>query len=93
MDVLGALESMIASGRLVDVALCFIVLEYLFLLWRAPKLHRRTAALNLLFALGPGACLILALRCALTQTDVLWVIFWLALSLPLHIADIQRRKF
>ena len=92
MDVIGAFEALLRSGRAVDIALGFIVLEFVYLLWRTPKLRRAPVIPNLLFALGPGACLMLALRCALTQTDMVWVAFWLALSLPLHIGDVLRRK-
>lgn len=92
MDVTAVLTDLFMSGRGVDIALGFIVLEFAFLFSRAPKEGRSKTALNLVLALGPGVCLMLAVRCALTQTGAIWVAFWLAMSLPLHIADIARRK-
>jgi hypothetical protein len=96
MEVPALLTDLFKSCRAVDFALAFIVLEFGFLLWRAPKADLIRAAFNLILALGPGACLMLAVRCALTQTGtqtgVVWVAFWLAMSLPLHLADIVRRK-
>jgi hypothetical protein len=92
MDGFVLIEGLFTSGLAVDIALGFIVLEFAFLLWRAPSNRRQSAALNLILALGPGACLMLALRCALTGNAIVWVAFWLAMSLPLHIADIIKRK-
>lgn len=92
MDVENILHTFFASGLGVDIALSFIGLEFAFLLWRAPRGARKTCALNLVLALGPGAFLMLALRCALTGASTIWVAFWLAMSLPLHIADIIKRR-
>jgi hypothetical protein len=92
MDFVGIVEKLFTSGLGVDIALGFIAFEFAFLLWRAPADGRKTAALNLVLALGPGACLMLALRSALTGSAIVWVAFWLAMSLPLHIADIMRRR-
>lgn len=86
-------EDWIASGRIVDIALVFIAIEFAILMMRrsADPLFQR--ALGVFLALGPGACLMLALRCALTGTSPLWVAFWLAASLPLHLWDVARRRF
>lgn len=92
MEAPTILIDLFTSGRAVDIALAFIVLEFGFLFCRAPKADRIKAAFNLLLALGPGVCLMLAVRCALTQAGVVSIAFWLAMSLPLHIADIMRRK-
>lgn len=92
MEVAALLQSLFTSGLGVDIALVFLGLEFLYLLWAAPPSRRRPVAFNLVLALGPGVCLMIALRCALTQTGLLWVAFWLMLSLPLHIADIVRRR-
>jgi hypothetical protein len=86
------LEKLFSSGLAVDMALVFLAVEFVYLLWRAPAGTRKSAALNLVLALEPGACLMLALRCALTGSDTIWVAFWLAMSLPLHLADIIRRR-
>ena len=92
MDMTVVLQALFHSGLAVDIALTFIVLEFSFLLWRTHAASRKVAALNLILALGPGAFLMLALRCALTEAGLIWVAFWLAMSLPLHIADVVKRR-
>jgi hypothetical protein len=92
MDVANFLQSLFSSGRVVDIALAFMGLEFLYLLWATSPARRGAVAINLMLALGPGACLLLALRCALTQAGFIWVAFWLVLSLPLHLADIVCRR-
>jgi hypothetical protein len=92
MQIEAVVQKLFASGLGVDIALGFIVLEFAFLLWRAGRANAKIAGINLILALGPGACLMLALRAALTGASAIWVAFWLAMSLPLHIADIMRRK-
>ena len=92
MDVESVLQALFADGRAVDIAIMFIALEFAYLLWRAPQAQRGSFVVNLIFALGPGVCLMLALRCALTDAHVIWIAFWLAASLPLHVGDVMRRK-
>ena len=48
---------------------------------------------DVLFAIAPGACLILALRAALTGSNWIWIAAPLAVSLPFHLADLARRRF
>jgi hypothetical protein len=74
------------SGHAVDLALAVLALELAWLiLWRRRSLR---AALTVTL---PGACLLLALRAALTGAGWVWVAVWLALSLPAHVADLVRR--
>jgi hypothetical protein len=87
-----SLEALFASGLAVDIALAVIGVEFLVLLFRRPAGSRRVGVLDLILALGPGACLMLALRAALTGGGALPVALWLTASLPLHLADIARRK-
>jgi hypothetical protein len=87
------LTPLFSTGLGVDIAIGFIAIEFLFLLWQSKALHRSKTAIGLLLALGPGVCLMLALRCALTGTGVGWIAFWLTASLPLHLADVLRRRF
>jgi hypothetical protein len=89
MDIVKALVS---SGHIVDVALMFIAIEFGVLLLRAPRGNWTDRIVQLVLALGPGACLMLALRCALTNAAPLWIAFWLSMSLPLHIADVLKRR-
>ncbi len=80
------------SGRAVDLVLIFMVLEFGFLYWRRRTRMAGAAAVDLIFALAPGACLLLALRAALTAGGWIWVAVLLAASLPLHLADLARRR-
>ncbi|WP_439814962.1 hypothetical protein [Zavarzinia sp. CC-PAN008] len=79
------LGDLVDSGHVVDLILAVLVLEVLALgLWRRRLMAMLVAAL-------PGACLLLALRCALTDAGWPWVALWLALSFPAHLLDLWRR--
>ena len=80
-----------SSGHAVDLILAILVVEAVVLTtlgWRG----RRWSVLDLLLALGPGACLLLAVRGALTGAHWPLVAFALAASFPLHLADVMRRR-
>jgi hypothetical protein len=82
------LTAFFASGRAVDLVIAFIVVEAVVLrLWWG-----RGRALDILLALMPGLCLLLAVRAALTGAGWEWVAFWITASLPAHLADIVRRR-
>lgn len=74
-----------ASGHAVDLVLAVIAAEAVWLVrrgWRAAD-----AALRLV----PGALMLVALRAALTGLDWPWIAVPLALSFPVHLADLARR--
>ena len=75
-----------ASGHAVDVVLGFMLLEAMWLTARG------RAALTIFLMLAPGALMLLALRAALIGADWYWVALPLTVSLPLHLADLRRRK-
>ncbi len=75
-----------ASGHAVDLVLVFLVLEIVAL-----TLWSRLWAVGALMAALPGALLLLALRAALTGASWPWVLLWVSLSLPAHLADLRRR--
>jgi hypothetical protein len=87
------LQKLFSSGHVVDVALAFIALEFVVLSLRAVTSARVARMVCLVHALGPGVCLMLALRCALVGAGPLWIALWLAASLPLHIWDVASRRF
>ncbi|MEY3233784.1 hypothetical protein [Aquidulcibacter sp.] len=91
-NFLPILTHLFVSGLAIDVALAVVALEFLVLCLFAKSGTLATRAFTLVLALGPGACLMLALRAALTQSGLVWVAFFLALSLPLHLTDLARRK-
>jgi hypothetical protein len=80
------------SGRVVDFILLIIALEFAVLLWRRRAGGVGPRALDLFFTLAPGACILIALRCALTGTGVIWIAFWLGASFPIHLGDLWRRR-
>jgi hypothetical protein len=85
-----ALREFSSSHWFVDFALAFTFVEYVFIAGR--RRWRPKAMIDLLFALAPGVCLMLALRVALSGDRAIWVLAFLAASLPLHLADLARRK-
>lgn len=80
-----------ASGHAVDLILAVLVAEAVFLMTRGWR-GRRWSALEVLLALGPGACLLLAVRGALTGAEWPLIALALAASFPLHLADVIRRR-
>jgi hypothetical protein len=86
------LVTLITSGHIIDIALGFLALEFAWLLFRGRSTDNKGRVTTLVLALGPGACLMIALRCALTGANPLWLVFWLSASLPLHILDLSRRR-
>ena len=80
------------SGRVADVILLVMAVEFAVLYWRARSSGRPGAAADLIFVIGPGAFIVLALRAALTGAAPLWIGAALAASLPLHLADLARRR-
>jgi hypothetical protein len=93
MDVPQLFASLLSTGRIVDIALAFIGVEFFILLLGVPVGQRGARVIALIPALGPGICLMIALRCALVGTAPFWIALWLSASLPLHLWDIKRRKF
>ncbi len=80
-----------SSGGVAEIILAVLALEALgFAAW-----HRRDAnqirTLNFVLAALPGACLVLALRAALTGAGWGWIGLWLAASFPAHLVDLWRR--
>lgn len=79
------MESFFASGLAVDLVLVFLALEILLL-------SRRMGWATALIAALPGACLLMALRAALTGAQWPWIALWISLSLPAHLLDLSRRR-
>lgn len=81
------LESLITTGRIVDIMLSVMALEilavYLYRRSRGGGIAMRPLVLNI----GAGGSLMLALRAALTDAGVLWIAAFLVLSLVFHVAD------
>jgi hypothetical protein len=85
------MADLFATGRIVDLILGLIVLEAVVLaLW-----HRWTgkgvSSAGIIWFLMAGACLLLALRAALTGATWFWIALWLAAALAAHVADLHHR--
>lgn len=79
------IESWFASGRAADLVLAVLLVEAVLLIARGYSPRR------VLYALGPGAFMVLAVRFALTGMPWPWIAAALAASLPLHLLDLARR--
>lgn len=80
------------SGHAADLILFIMAIELIVLSWRARARRRRGLVTDIVFAMAPGACLVLALRNALTGSGWVWIAAPLAVSLPFHLADLARRR-
>lgn len=82
------MQAFFESGRAIDLVLLIMLAEGVFLWFR-----RRASALDILLALLPGALILLGVRAALTGADWPLIALPLALSWPVHLADIRRRHW
>jgi hypothetical protein len=86
------LNRFFASGHAVDLVLLVMAAELVFLFARRRARAERPPMIDLVLAFAPGACLLLALRAALTGAGWPWIAAALAASFPFHIADLIRRR-
>jgi hypothetical protein len=84
-------QDFVQSGRAVDVVLLVIAIEFVVLV-ALKRGDRKRAAVDLFFALTPGAILLLALRAALVGAEWPWVALLIAASFPFHLIDLTRRR-
>jgi hypothetical protein len=88
------IQALFSSGRAIDLVLAIIAVEFAVLAWRRSRTAGpRAAMIDVALWLAPGACLLMALRCALTGAAWTLVWAWLAASLPAHVADLIRRRW
>jgi len=80
-----------ASGRIVDLILIGLALELIALAAYRRYRGRGIRISELAATAGAGACLLLALRSALTGAAWPWVAGWLLLGLATHVADLSLR--
>jgi hypothetical protein len=85
------LAALFAGGRVIDLILAVIAAEFAIVAALATPKERRRTTVDLLFALAPGACLLLALKGALAGAPWTVLAAWLALSFPIQIVDLIRR--
>jgi hypothetical protein len=80
-----------ASPHLVDLVLALMALETLALLYFHRRTGRGIAPRDLLPNVLAGAFLLLALRAALADAAIGWLMAALLLALAAHLADLARR--
>lgn len=86
-----SIESLITSGRIADIILIVLVLEAIWVRFLVTKDMKRYP--TYIAGLAAGACLVLALRAALTDTGWVYVAIFLTLSLFAHVAELGIRLF
>jgi uncharacterized membrane protein YbhN (UPF0104 family) len=79
------MEQFFASGRAVDVVLAVLLVEAIWLRFRANRWA------DIIPALLPAVLMMIALRAALTGMTWPFVSIPLALAFPVHIYDLKRR--
>jgi hypothetical protein len=80
------MDWLIRSGHAVDLILVVMLAEALWL-----HLRRGVGLIDLALALLPGALILLAARAALVGAAWPLIALPLALSFPVHLADLRRR--
>lgn len=85
------LERLIASGRIVDLMVLFVVIEIAVLLAYHRRTGRGVAPLPLLLNVGAGGSLMLALRATLTDAGWMWTAAFLLCALLFHVSDVAQR--
>jgi len=92
METSAMMRALYASGHVIDLVLVLVAVEFAVLAWRRRSPRPGAAAIDTALALAPGVCLLLALRAALTGAPWTHVAAWLAAALPVHVADLIRRR-
>jgi hypothetical protein len=85
------MDELVSTGRVVDLILVVVILEWLVFPSWSRRRGRRTSRLGLALASLPGIFLLLALRAALDHADWRWIALFLAASFPAHLVDLWRR--
>ena len=85
------MESLVATGGLLDLVLVVIGIEIVGLWLIRKRLKKLPSLTNLLPNILAGAALILALRLSLTGASWVWIPTLLTLSLIAHLSDLWLR--
>lgn len=85
------MAALFADGRILDAVLALVALEAAALLVLRRRLGRGPSVATLLANLASGACLMLALRLALTGFDWMPIAGLMLGSLAAHLADLWLR--
>ncbi len=80
------MEWLIRSGHAIDLILIVMLAEAVWL-----RLRHKVGIIDIALALLPGALILLGARAALTGAGWPMIALPLALSFPVHLADLRRR--
>ncbi len=80
-----------ADGTAIDWILGLVVVEGVLMVAYRRVTHQGLRTGPILSLLLPGACLLLALRCALTNAPAVWIATWLLAAFVTHLADVALR--
>lgn len=86
------MEELFASGRIVELILLLMLGEAIALSAYYYLTGKGLEPLEVLIALVPGACLLLALRGALTDARWTSIAAWLVAALITHLTDLWLRR-
>lgn len=86
-----ALQGLLSSGLLVDIALVVMALEAIALVVARRVRGAGMSLVDIVGHLIAGAMLLLAVRVSVTGGSYLWVLFFLSASFPAHVYDLVRR--
>lgn len=89
--MIDALGGWFASGRIIDLILALVMLEVIALAFLRVAKGRAVPLSGLLLTIAAGACLMLALRAALTGADWWWIALALTAALIAHLVDLRTR--
>lgn len=85
------MTELLFDGTLIDVALAAIGVELVGLLVLARRGRTRLGVGDVLGQLLAGGLLLVALRCAVTGADPVWILLLVTASFPAHLYDLRRR--
>jgi hypothetical protein len=86
------MTELFAGGRIVDLILLLMIGEAIALAAYRYITGKGLELIDILVVLIPGACLLLALRGALTDAHWTSIAIWLGAALITHLADLWRRQ-
>ena len=86
------MDELFDSPRIADLILAVLLVEGLWLTWRFSRTGRRPGPRTFAPFLAAGACLVLALRAALTEASWPWMAAALAGAGAAHLVDLALRQ-
>lgn len=86
-----SLADFFSSGRIADLVLVFMAIEVVVLVALRVLARRGVPLGDIIWITASGACLVLALRAALTGAGWWWIGLALSGSLASHLMDLRRR--